>query len=140
MPRIYATAEQYEAYTGTTAPVDIDARLTRASRFLDAQLFRLCIYTADATTGLPTSTLVAEAFANAVCAQVQWWAETGDELGTAGMWGSVKIGSVSLSGPGSSSGSSGPVGGRTICDAALEALRQPDLTPDLLTVGAVAAW
>lgn len=140
MARIYATAEQYEAYTGATAPVDIDARLTRASRFLDSALFRLCIYTADATTGLPTNTIVAEAFANAVCAQVQWWAETGDELGAAGQWSSVSIGSVSLSrsGANGSGGSSSP--GRTVCEAALEALQQSDLTPSLLSVGAVAAW
>lgn len=141
MARIYATAEQYEAYTGATAPVDIDARLTRASRFLDSALFRLCIYTAHATTGLPTNITVAEAFANAVCAQVQWWAETGDELGAAGQWSSVSIGSVSLSRSGANgSGGSGSSPGRTVCEAALEALQQPDLTPDLLSVGAVASW
>jgi hypothetical protein len=138
--RIYATLEQYEAYTGATAPLDIEARLARASRFLDSALFRLCWYAADDTTGLPTDAIVAEAFADAVSAQVQWWAETGDELGTAGMWGSVKIGSVSLSGPGSSSGNSGPVGGRAPAAAALEALRRPDLTPDRLQVGTVSTW
>ncbi|MFJ3834444.1 hypothetical protein ACIPY6_02885 [Streptomyces sp. NPDC090054] len=136
MTRIYATAEQYEAYTGITPPLDIEARLVRASRFLDSTLFRLCAYTADAGTGLPTDTVVAEAFAAAVCAQVQWWEETADELGTAGQWGTVKIGSVSLGPPGSSSGS-GAGGGRSVAAAALEALQQPDLTPDRLRVGAV---
>lgn len=140
MARIYATAEQYEAYTGAAAPLDIEARLARASRFLDSALFRLCIYTVDDGTGLPTDTVVAGAFADAVCAQVQWWVETGDELGTAGHWGSVKIGSVSLSGPGSSSGSAGALGGRSVADTALEALRQPDLTADRLLIGSVVTW
>lgn len=138
MARIYATAEQYETYTGTAAPTDIDARLARASRFLDSVVFRLCLYTADATTGLPTDTIVAEAFAHAVCAQVQWWAETGDELGVGGQWSSVSIGSVSLSRSGA--GGSGSNGSRTVCEAALEALQQPDLTPDLLHIGAVCSW
>lgn len=134
MARIYATSAQYATYTGQAAPADIDARLARASRFLDSEVFRLCWYEVD-EDGYPAHTLVREAFADAVCAQVLWWAETGDELGTAGQWGSVKIGSVSLSGPTSSSG--GTSTGRTVADVALEALRTPDLTPDLFRLGEV---
>ncbi|MFJ5259091.1 hypothetical protein ACIQAC_01270 [Streptomyces sp. NPDC088387] len=136
MARIYATSADYHSYTGQTPPADIDARLGRASRFLDSEVFRLCGYEVD-EDGYPSNTVVREAFADAVCAQVQWWDETGDELGTAGRWGSVKIGSVALSGPGSSSGSSGPVGGREVADSALEALRSPDLTPDVFVLGMV---
>ncbi|MFD3574771.1 hypothetical protein [Streptomyces sp. NPDC058644] len=136
MARNYATSTQYETYTGQTAPADITARLGRASRFLDSEVFRLCWYEVD-EDGYPTNTLVRDAFADAVCAQVQWWAETGYELGTAGQWGSVKIGSVALSGPGSSSGSGGSSTGRRVADAALEALRTPDLTPDLFRLGEV---
>jgi hypothetical protein len=137
MARTYATSAQYETYTGQTAPADIVARLARASRFLDSQVFRLCWYEVDGD-GYPANTIVAEAFADAVCAQVQWWAETGDELGTAGQWSSVSIGSVSLSG--SSSGSGGSSTGRTVAETALEALRSPDLTPDLVRLGEVVAW
>ncbi|MHC5259906.1 hypothetical protein ACYSUO_18670 [Streptomyces sp. UC4497] len=136
MARSYATSAQYATYTGQTVPADIDARLGRASRFLDSEVFRLCWYEADGD-GYPANTVVREAFADAVCAQVQWWAETGDELGTAGQWGSVKIGSVSLSGPGSSSGAGGSSTGRTVAEAALEALRTPDLTSDLFRLGEV---
>ncbi|MFE9645315.1 hypothetical protein ACFYO0_14600 [Streptomyces sp. NPDC006365] len=139
MARIYATSADYQAYTGQTAPTDIVARLGRASRFLDAEVFRLCWYEVH-EDGHPSNTIVKAAFADAVCAQVQWWAETGDELGTAGQWSSVSIGSVSLSRSGSSSGSSAPVGGRTVADAALEALRTPDLTPDIFRLGLVVAW
>ncbi|MFE0132394.1 hypothetical protein ACFWY6_12600 [Streptomyces sp. NPDC059037] len=136
MARIYATSAQYETYTGQTAPADITARLGRASRFLDSEVFRLCWYEAD-VDGYPTNPFVMTAFADAVCAQVQWWVESGDELGTAGQWGSVKIGSVALSGPSSSSGSGGSSTGRRVADAALEALRSPDLTPDLFRLGEV---
>lgn len=133
MGRVYATQAQYEAYTGQAAPADIVARLGRASRFLESEVFRLCWYDADGD-GYPTHPRVREAFADAVSAQVQWWAETGDELGTAGRWQSVKIGSVALSGPGSST-SAGQ--GRDVADAALEALRSPDLTTEILRLGEV---
>lgn len=138
MARTYATSTQYETYTGQTPPTDITARLGRASRFLDAEVFRLCWYEVD-EDGYPSNTVVRQAFADAVCTQVAWWAETGDELGTAGQWGSVKIGSVALSGPSSSTGS-GTSGGRKVADAALEALRAPDLTPDLFRLGEVVQW
>jgi hypothetical protein len=136
MARIYATSAQYETYTGQTAPTDVTARLGRASRFLDSEVFRLCWYEVD-EDGYPTNPFVMTAFADAVCAQTQWWAETGDELGTAGQWGSVKIGSVALSGPSSSTGTGSSTGGRKVADAALEALRTPDLTRDLFRLGEV---
>lgn len=137
MARVYATSADYQTYTGQTPPADIDTRLARASRFLDSGVFRLCWYAADEVTGMPTNALVADAFSDAVCAQVQWWDETGDELGAAGRYGTVKIGSVTLQGPGQSAQSAGPVGGRIVADAALEALRTPDLTRDLFVLGEV---
>lgn len=139
MARVYATAAQYEAITGQTAPADIVARLTRASAFLDSRMFRLCRYEVDAD-GMPTNTVVLAAFAAAVSAQVWAWDETGDEQGLAGMYGSVKIGSLALAGPGSSTGSAGSVGGRTVADTALEALRTPDLTADIFVLGWVTSW
>ncbi|MEU9002578.1 hypothetical protein [Streptomyces sp. NPDC048551] len=137
MARIYATAEQYEAYTGTTAPLDIDARLARASRFLDAQVFRLCVYAADPVTGLPTDSGVAAAFANAVCAQAEWGVEVGDVTGAAGAgWGSVEIGSVRLSRSVTAvSGADSP--GRQIAPAVGDALRDPSLTPARFRIGLV---
>lgn len=140
MARVYATEAQYEALTGQTAPADIGARLARASSFLDSRVFRLCWYDAD-EAGMPTNQTVAEAFAAAVSAQVWDWDITGDEQGTAGRYGSVSIGSVSLSGGGSSSGGAGAVGGRTVADTALEPLRSPDLTADIFTLGLVtSSW
>ncbi len=138
MARNYATQADYETYTGQTAPADIVARLGRASRFLDSAVFRLCWYEVD-EDGYPSNTVVAQAFADAACAQVQWWAETGDELGTAGQWSSVSIGSVSLSGARSSSGSSGSATGRAVAETAMEALSSPDLTADLFVLGLVVS-
>lgn len=138
MARVYATAAEYETYTGQTPPPDIDALLVRASRFLDSRVFRLCWYNADEVTGMPTDEVVLEAFAAAVCAQVWWWDETGDELGVAAQWGSVKLGSASLTAS-SSSGSSGAGGGREVAEAAMEALRSPDLTPCRFVLGMVCS-
>lgn len=140
MARVYATAVQYTEFTGQTAPTDIDAVLTRASRFLDSSVFRLCRYHTDAVTGMPTDEVVLAAFAEAVCAQVWWWDETGDELGAADKWGSVKLGSASLSTSSGTSGRSGAAAGaaagtRTVAPAALEALRTPDLTRDRFILG-----
>jgi hypothetical protein len=139
MARIYATLEQYEAYTYSTAPTDIEYRLARASEFLETRVFRLCWYDVD-DTGLPSNVLVAAAFSRAVCAQVQWGVEVGDVTGSAGVgYGSVEIGSVKLSRSVTSvSGDDAP--GRQIAPAVWDALRGPDLTPDILLVGGVSAW
>ncbi len=136
MARTYATSADYQTYTGQTPPTDIAARLARASRFLSSEVFRICGYEVD-EDGYPSNAIVKQAFADAVCAQVQWWEETGDELGVAGRYGSVKLGSLSLSGPGSSSGSGTAVSGREVAEAALEALRSEDLTPEIFVLGMV---
>lgn len=139
MARIYATSAQYVTYTGQAAPADIDARLARASRFLDSQVFRLCWYEVVTATGLPSNTLVIEAFRDAVCAQVQWGVDVGDTTGAAGVgWGTVAIGSVTLSRSVTAvSGNDAP--GRQIAPAVWDALRSPDLTPDLFLLGAVVS-
>lgn len=139
MARVYATADQYEEYTGGPAPADIDHRLRAASTFLDAQVFRMCRY--DVTdAGLPSNALVAAAFADAVCAQALWGVEVGDTTGAAGAgWGNVSIGSVQL-GRSVTSVSGADAPGRQVAPAVGDALRNPDLTPDLLQLGAVSTW
>lgn len=135
MARNYATSADYQSYTGQTPPADIEARLGRASRFLDSDVFRLCWFEAD-EDGYPSNEVVRQAFADAVCAQVAWWSETGDELGVAGRWDSVKLGSLSLS-RGSSSGSGSSSSGREVAETAMEALRSPDLTREIFVLGLV---
>lgn len=97
MVHIYATTTDLVTYTGDVAPDGADNLLRRASVFLDAELFRLCHYDVDPTTGLPTDTAVAAMMRDATCAQVSWWDELGDSTGALGAgWDSVEIGSVKL--------------------------------------------
>src|SRR5690349_18938769 len=110
MPRIYATAADLAAYTGSAAPATADALLAQASRMLDAEVFRLCYYQADPGTGMPTAQAVADAFRDATCAQAQWWDALGDSLGAAGAgWGETRIGTVMMRRPDSAiSGADSP--------------------------------
>ncbi|MDT0306126.1 hypothetical protein RM780_04005 [Streptomyces sp. DSM 44917] len=135
--RVYATAADYTAVTGQSPPSGIDQQLADASEMLDAEVFRLCWYDTD-TAGLPTNTTVAAAFARAVVQQVRWWVEVGDDIGAAGAgWGSVGIGSVSLSrgAGGAPDGSDSPA--RQVAPRAWSALRSPDLTPAIFVLGVV---
>lgn len=140
MARIYATSADYQTYTGQTPPANIAQLLADASRMLEARVFRLCVYDADAVTGLPTNATVAQAFEDATCAQAQWWDELGDSTGAAGAgWGSVSLGSASLSRSVTAvSGQASPA--REIAPKAMDALLSPDLTADIFTLGGVVAW
>jgi hypothetical protein len=134
--RIYATSDDYGTFTGQTPPADIDALLARATRLLEARVFRLCWYRVD-EAGLPSETVVSEAFRDSVCAQVQWWDEVGDSIGAAGAgWSSVSIGSASMSrSSGAPAGEDSPA--RQIAPQVWDILRSPDLTPDVLGLGTV---
>ncbi|TMU98095.1 hypothetical protein [Streptomyces sp. DASNCL29] len=135
MARVYATAADYQGYTGQDPPADVDQLLARATRMLEAQVLRMCWYDVDAD-GMPTNATVLEAIRRAVCAQVQWWGELGDSIGAAGVgWGSVGIGSVSLSRSGSASGSASAA--REIAPQVGDELRSPDLIPEIFRLGAV---
>lgn len=136
--RIYATSAEYQDYTGQTPPSDIDKLLRDASRMLVAEVFRLCWYEVD-EDGYPANTLVAEAFRDAVCAQVEWWDEIGDSTGAAAVsWGTVKLGSAQLSR--SVTATSGAASAaREVAPKAWDALRSDDLTPDVFVLGMVTS-
>ncbi|MFJ3097352.1 hypothetical protein [Streptomyces hydrogenans] len=139
MARVYATASQYEAYTGISpAPADIAVRLRRASQFLDREVFRYCVYAKDGD-GLPTDALVAQAFADAACAQAEWGIDVGDTTGAAGVgWGRVEVGDVRLERSlTATSGADAP--GRQVAPAVWDPLQAPDLTPDRLLIGVVTS-
>jgi hypothetical protein len=132
----YATADDLAAYPGgSDVPADqVDVLLARAQRFLDRALFRYCWYQSNGD-GVPTDTLVAAAFRDCVCAQVVWWSELGDSTGAVGAgWGSVSIGSVSMSG-GPKTPADSPA--RQVAPEVADVLGAPTLTPDRLTVGLV---
>lgn len=96
MARIYATPEEFTAWSGQPAPSDADRLLARASEDIDDAL-RAAVYDTD-TAGMPTDQSVRDALSDAACAQVEYQQATGDDgTGAAGRWGSVSIGPVSLS-------------------------------------------
>ncbi|GAA4684536.1 head-tail connector protein [Streptomyces youssoufiensis] len=137
MARVYATAEDYQTYSGQAPPADIAALLARATRMLESRVLRLCWYEVG-SDGMPTAPVVADAIRDAVCAQVQWWGEVGDSIGGAGAgWGSVEIGSAKLSRSlVGVSGDDSPA--REIAPQVWDALRSPDLTPDVFRLGEVS--
>lgn len=95
MGRVYATAAQYQAYSGQTPPADIDRLLARASELIDSDVTKTAWYDTD-DAGLPTNSVVVAAFANATCAQVEFWGEVGESVDTSGPIQGVTLGSLSI--------------------------------------------
>ncbi|MFE1070994.1 hypothetical protein ACFW5W_07160 [Streptomyces sp. NPDC058783] len=96
MGRVYATPEQLTAWTGQPAPADAERLLARASEDVDSALLT-ALYATDAA-GMPTDPTVVQALADATCATVEYWEESGDDgSGGMGRWGSVSLGPASLS-------------------------------------------
>lgn len=124
----YATLSDLTAWLGATPDDTANATrlLTVASRRMDSVLIG-AVYDVD-DDGLPTDTDVAAVLRDAVCAQVEWWDETGDTSGTGagGEWSSVSIGKVSL---GAGNGVAGTPTGRRYAPEALEILRVAGLLP-----------
>jgi hypothetical protein len=129
----YATAEDLADYLGEQPPPDNAATLLdRASTYVDDILIG-AYYQTD-TNGNPVDEDVAEALRKATCAQVLYWAETGNTSGTEtgdGGWRDMTIGNVRLSR--SSGGSSQTGAAATFAPDALRHLRLAGLLP-------IAAW
>lgn len=96
MARVYATASDLEDYLRADPPADADRLLERASELLDAEVLRGAWYDIDATTLMPTNAQVITAFRQAVCAQVEFWGEVGEQNDTSGPIQGVSIGSVQI--------------------------------------------
>jgi len=140
MPRVYATVPEYETFTGVSpAPAIIAARLAKASKMLDGRVLAYCWYNTNPASGMPTHPLVADAFRDAVCAQVEWWGNVGEPSGADAVgWGSVSIGSVNLGRSVTAvSGDDAPA--RQLAPEARDALQSPDLTPDIFRLGALTS-
>ncbi|RLU85882.1 hypothetical protein CTZ27_26305 [Streptomyces griseocarneus] len=124
MRRPYATPEQLAAWTHRQAPTNAEQLLARAAQDVDSALLT-AIYAVD-DDGDPTDPAIAQALADATCAQVEYWLESGDNgIGAAGQWESVSIGPVSLSGrrsapPGASGVELAPRAARALRRAGLE--------------------
>lgn len=140
MTRVYATSDDLAAYAGSSAPDDAGVLLTKASRMLDAQVFRLCYYQADPDTGLPTVNVVADAFRDAVCAQVEWWGGVGDSLGADGAgWSETRIGTLMMRRPDTAI-SGADSAAREVAPQVWDALQSPDLHADVFRIGMVVGW
>ena len=101
MARVYASAEEYEASTGETAPANPARLLARASRLIDRAMVA-AIYDTTAA-GYPSDSDVLAGFRDATAAQVQVWASR-DAASGAGSddvanspWTSVSAGGLSFS-------------------------------------------
>ncbi|PSJ29824.1 hypothetical protein B7P34_04750 [Streptosporangium nondiastaticum] len=131
MRRPYSTPEQLSTWLGTPAPSDAERLISRASEDIDSALLT-AIYPVD-EDGDPLDPRIAQALADATCAQVEYQLATGDDgTGASGTWDSVSIGPVSLSGrTGRSAGSSGV----ELAPRADRALRRAGLSP-----GRIYAW
>jgi len=103
MPQFAQVDDYYLFTTGEHAPDDLDgvevarlnALLKRASnRILAATRTARVAY--DRDTGAPTMPVVARGFADATCAQAQWFEEQGDITGAAVGYSDVSMGPVRL--------------------------------------------
>lgn len=96
-PRVYATQADLvdgEWMTAQDIPADVGGQLRRASRLVD-KATRTAVY-AIGPDGAPTSPEVVAILRDATCAQVAYWAETGDASGAGAVWSETRIGGVSL--------------------------------------------
>jgi len=95
--RVYATPDEYRGFAEEAFDGD-DQKLAKRLRSASIEverMVRLAVYDVD-DEGAPTGDSVKEGFAEAACAIVEYWEETGDPTGAEALDGAVKIGSVSL--------------------------------------------
>jgi hypothetical protein len=93
--RSYATTTQLANFLHAAPPLDAVKLLERATELLDSDFLKAAVYDVD-DDGKPTDAEVAKAFAEAVCAQVEFWGEVGEETDISGPLQGVQIGSVAL--------------------------------------------
>ncbi|MDF5756656.1 hypothetical protein [Spongiactinospora sp. TRM90649] len=122
MVLVYATASDYTAYTGQSAPSGVDQELARASERID-ELLLGAVYPTD-EDGRPVEDDVREALMRATCAQAAWQVTVGDPYGVASAFKSVSIGSVKLDREASTS-----TGAQRYAQDALSILRTAGLLP-----------
>lgn len=96
--RVYATIGDYNEIAEEEWPAGDEGTLMkrlRAASIEVEKLTRRARYDVD-EDGFPTDPDISDAFTEATCAIVEYWAETDDPTGAEAIAGAVKIGSVSL--------------------------------------------
>ncbi|WP_128818023.1 hypothetical protein [Streptomyces sp. S063] len=93
--RVYATTTDLANALKEAPPLNAQKLLERASELLDSDFLLTAIYDVD-EDGMPTHPLVAAGFRDAVCSQVEFWGEVGEETDISGPLKAAQIGSVNL--------------------------------------------
>lgn len=93
--RSYATTTQLANFLHAAPPLDAVKLLERATTLLDSDFLKAAVYDVD-DDGMPSDADVIAAFAEAVCAQVEFWGEVGEETDISGPLQGVQLGSVAL--------------------------------------------
>lgn len=95
---VYATVEELEEYLSADAPADAERLLKRASQLIATYI--TAPYRVD-DDGMPTDVALIEELRDAVCAQIEYWMQTGDEADVLTHRDSVSFpGALSVSGKG----------------------------------------
>lgn len=112
---IYATEADLETFLGTDSPANGAKLLRDASALLEGLIVAPYVTKVDGedTVREPYAT----ALKNAVCAQVEWWLETGDETDATLRFDSMTFGKTTVS-----------ASGRRLAPRALDYLRSVNLT------------
>jgi len=99
----YATVDELETFLSAAnvdalEPDEIPRILERATETVDDHVFGC--FEIDSETQLPTDTDVAAALRDAVCAQVEFWLDVGEEHDVEGIRGQTSIGGTTWNLPG----------------------------------------
>lgn len=125
--RIYASTTDLALFLQDAPPLGAAKLLADASRKMD-QILLTAVYATDAL-GMPSDPVQAQAVAEATCAVVEWWLETGDVLGAGGDWTSASAGGVSIS---RAPGGTLLVGGQSVPWKAWNALTAARILPGVV--------
>jgi hypothetical protein len=92
----YATEAQLAEWLPSGTAVPDAARLLKRASELVHHKTRFALFDADPDTYMPTEASIVSAFADACCAQVEFWLDVGEEHDVEGLRGGVAIGSLRL--------------------------------------------
>lgn len=94
MAAVYATRAELAAFLGVDAPAQAERLLRRASELVEDTV--IVGWEVD-DNGQPAEPGVVEAFRNAVCAQVEFWLEVGEEHDVTNQRGTIGVGDLNVS-------------------------------------------
>ena len=90
----WATVDELAAWMPAELPADAERMLTRASELI-TYVTRFAVYDVD-TDDEPTDTTVLAALRDATCAQVEYWAEVGEDEDVGGSVQGISLGPLQV--------------------------------------------